>query len=181
MEECDIKTDESKKIFFAVIENITDLGIAITNKDLNRPWGGFLVLDETMIERFVKIFFPSLNPSMFSNQIIKYSPKILMIAPKQRLSWQYHHRRAEIWSVIKGPVKVVMSDTDDPSIIQTLNNGDIITINTMQRHRLIGLDNWAIVAEIWQHTDTMNPSDENDIIRIQDDHGRADEFINIKI
>jgi len=27
-------------------------------------------------------------------------------------------------------------------------------------------------AEIWQHTDKNNPSDEDDIIRVQDDFGR---------
>ena len=35
----------------------------------------------------------------------------------------------------------------------------------------IGLDNYAVVAEIWQHTDKI-PSDEEDIIRVQDDFGR---------
>jgi hypothetical protein len=41
-----------------------------------------------------------------------------------------------------------------------------------QRHRLIGLDQWGVVAEIWQHTDSENPSDESDIVRLQDDFGR---------
>ena len=27
-------------------------------------------------------------------------------------------------------------------------------------------------SEIWQHTDADNPSDEDDIIRVQDDFGR---------
>jgi len=29
-----------------------------------------------------------------------------------------------------------------------------------------------VLAEIWQHTDAQNPSDENDIVRVQDDFGR---------
>jgi mannose-6-phosphate isomerase len=29
-----------------------------------------------------------------------------------------------------------------------------------------------MIAEIWQHTDPENPSDENDIVRLQDDFGR---------
>ena len=41
-----------------------------------------------------------------------------------------------------------------------------------ERHRLIGLEGWGIVAEIWQHTDPENPSDEDDIVRLQDDFGR---------
>jgi hypothetical protein len=41
-----------------------------------------------------------------------------------------------------------------------------------ERHRLIGLDGWGIVAEIWQHTNAQQPSDEDDIVRVQDDFGR---------
>jgi hypothetical protein len=40
------------------------------------------------------------------------------------------------------------------------------------RHRLVGLDNWGVVTEIWQHTDVEHPSDESDIVRLQDDFGR---------
>ena len=39
-------------------------------------------------------------------------------------------------------------------------------------HRLVGLSNWGIIAEIWQHTDPEKPSDEEDIVRVQDDFGR---------
>ena len=42
--------------------------------------------------------------------------------------------------------------------------------------RLTASLNWirllSIVAEIWQHTDKNNPSDEEDIIRVQDNFGR---------
>lgn len=41
-----------------------------------------------------------------------------------------------------------------------------------ERHRLVGVDEWGIVAEIWQHTDAAHPSDEDDIVRVQDDFGR---------
>jgi hypothetical protein len=34
------------------------------------------------------------------------------------------------------------------------------------------MDNWGVVAEIWQHTDPAVPSDEDDIIRVQDDYNR---------
>ena len=30
----------------------------------------------------------------------KLSPKILIVNPNSKLSWQYHHRRAEIWRCI---------------------------------------------------------------------------------
>lgn len=38
---------------------------------------------------------------------------------------------------------------------------------TGERHRLIGLNNWGVIAEIWRHTDKENPSDEDDIVRLR--------------
>ena len=96
------------------------------------------------------------------------------VAPHKRLSWQYHFRRAEIWKVIAGTtVGVKISDTDEQSDeVKVLESGSFIQMGTGERHRLIGLDSWGVVAEIWQHTDPENPSDEDDIVRLQDDFGR---------
>ena len=65
----------------------------------------------------------------------------------------------------------MVSDTDfEKEMIQLRQE---IKLNLKeQRHRLIGLDDWAIIAEIWQHTEKDNPSDEDDIVRINDDYGR---------
>jgi mannose-6-phosphate isomerase len=50
--------------------------------------------------------------------------------------------------------------------------GDIVQLKQGERHRLIGTSQWGIVAEIWQHTNAQHPSDEDDIVRLQDDFGR---------
>ena len=102
----------------------------------------------------------------------KLSPKILVVQPNKRLSWQYHHRRAEIWRVISGNVGVVTSPTDTEGKKVELSEGESIRLAQGQRHRLVGLNDWGIVAEIWQHTELDHPSDEDDIIRVQDDFGR---------
>ena len=47
------------------------------------------------------------------------------------------------------------------------------TIVLQERHRLVGLDKIGVVAEIWIHTDSNNLSDENDIVRINDDYNRT--------
>jgi hypothetical protein len=52
------------------------------------------------------------------------------------------------------------------------NEGDQIKLKQGERHRLIGLDEYCLVAEIWQHADKNNPSNEEDIVRVQDDFGR---------
>ena len=143
----------------------------IVDKDDSRPWGGFYVIDEAQASRFAQHYFAeeNLNELKITN---KLSPKILIVGPHQRLSWQYHHRRAEIWKCIDGTVGVMTSDTDKEDIRHTLQVGDIIKLKQGERHRLIGLDDWGIVAEIWQHTDESNPSDEDDIVRLQDDYSR---------
>ena len=102
----------------------------------------------------------------------KLSPKILIVKPESRLSWQYHNRRAEIWQIFQGSAGIVRSDNDTETEMKVYDEGDQIVLKQGERHRLIGLDNHCVVAEIWQHTDKNNPSDEDDIIRVQDDFGR---------
>ena len=96
----------------------------------------------------------------------------MVVGPEKRLSWQYHNRRAEIWKLIGGVAGVVISDTDEETEVQKLEIGQVINLKCGERHRLVGTDGWGVVAEIWQHTDNENPSDENDIVRVQDDFGR---------
>ena len=95
-----------------------------------------------------------------------------MVAPNKRLSWQYHHRRAEIWKLIGGVAGVVKSDSDEEKETIELSIGDITQLKQGERHRLLGTSGWGIIAEIWRHTDAANPSDEDDIVRLQDDFGR---------
>jgi mannose-6-phosphate isomerase len=143
----------------------------IVSKDLNRPWGGFFVISEHQAQEFANYYFEGLDVSGLKIAG-KLSPKILIVAPAQRLSWQYHHRRAEIWCVIKGQAGVKRSPNDTEGVLEILNVGDTITLQQGERHRLVGLDDYAVIAEIWQHTDANHPSDEDDIVRVQDDFGR---------
>ncbi len=143
----------------------------IVSSDENRPWGGFFVIDENQAQDFANTYFEGLDVSTLKISG-KLSPKILIVAPEQRLSWQYHNRRAEIWRVIQGQVGVKRSPNDTEGELVVLQTGDTITLEQGERHRLIGLQDFAVIAEIWQHTDINFPSDEADIIRVQDDFGR---------
>ena len=154
------------------VESLISLNnLNIISKDIKRPWGGFYVLDESQAQSFASLFFNNLDVSKL-NLSNKLSPKILVIKPKKRLSWQYHHRRSEIWSVIKGGILVSKSDDDIERELINLKAGEQIEIAKEERHRIIGTDKYALVAEIWIHTDKDNPSDEEDIVRIQDDFDR---------
>lgn len=143
----------------------------IVDTDFNRPWGGFFRLDAADAEKFIDTYYADIKDSFTTLQDL--SPKFLIVEPGKRLSWQYHFRRAEIWRVILGHAGVKLSDTDEePTEVHRILEGETIQFPVLKRHRLIGLEDWAVVAEIWQHTDHNNLSDESDIVRVADDFGR---------
>lgn len=164
-------TTQKETLFQQVAAQLQAQGFRISQQDESRPWGGFFVIDEAQAQQFANTYFNGLSVEelRIAGQL---SPKMLLVAPHQRLSWQYHHRRAEIWQVVQGPVGVATSDTDAEGKVQVYAPGDQITLCQGERHRLVGLTGWGVVAEIWQHTDANQPSDEDDIVRVQDDFGR---------
>lgn len=159
------------ELFNQIAEQLKAQGFTIDQIDQTRPWGGFFVIHEAQAQQFADTYFEGLNIQDLKIAG-KLSPKILIVAPEKRLSWQYHHRRAEIWRVSQGEVGVVTSATDEQNEIQILKKGDSIRLAQGERHRLVGLKHYGVVAEIWQHTDADKPSDEDDIVRVEDDFGR---------
>ncbi|MEO5500003.1 MAG: hypothetical protein ABIR31_01055 [Ginsengibacter sp.] len=159
------------EVFKSVETFLEDNGFLIASKDETRPWGGFYVIDEDQSKKFVDFFFKNTVEAHDSLQH-KISPKILIVEKGKRLSWQYHNRRSEIWKIISGEVGVITSDTDKEGHLAEKKLNDVIILSKGERHRLIGLNSWGIIAEIWQHSSPGHPSDEDDIIRVQDDFGR---------
>ena len=155
-------------LFLDTKKQIERLGFNIIGHDFNRPWGGFLLIDESQSKEFISKFISNKDLKIKN----KVSPKILIVNPNSRLSWQYHYRRKEIWKVFKNKVGVIKSADNNETEMKILNVGDVIELQKGERHRLIGLSDFGIVAEIWIHTDPSNPSDENDIVRLQDDYAR---------
>lgn len=164
-------TGSREVVFQNIAAYLKQEGFVVASHDFTRPWGGFFVLDESNAPAFAAKYFPEVD---FSTLKIagKLSPKILVVADNKRLSWQYHFRRAEIWKLIAGTAGVATSETDEQGPVKKLSIGEIVRLPKGQRHRLVGLEGWGVVAEIWQHTDAANPSDESDIVRLQDDFGR---------
>ena len=119
----------------------------IINSDETRPWGGFYVIDESQSQEFIDFFFKDV-PGSKGESSGKLSPKILLVESGKRLSWQYHHRRAEIWKVIAGEVGVVTSDDDKEGVLQTKKTGDIIILKKGERHRLIGTTGPCICGKL---------------------------------
>lgn len=155
---------------------ITSIGLELAKHNIRvhkiddaRPWGGFVVINEEDTAQFAALYFPELNISPTHQ---KLSPKILIVQPHKKLSWQYHHRRKEVWKLIQGEAAIIRSPNDTETPPQKMSIGNLISLAQGERHRLVGLNEWGMIAEIWIHTDPNHPSDENDIVRLQDDFGR---------
>lgn len=168
------KAVEKAEIVKEITGYIQEADYNLVELDDSRPWGAFFKLDNNNADRFVTEFFPGMSPAeaRLGNDKLELSPKILLVSPDQELSWQYHNRRAELWAFLnEGAIK--RSQTDQQGDVEVIKGGEIIKLATAERHRLIGRTAlYTIVAEIWQHTDTNEPSTEDDIIRLQDNYGR---------
>lgn len=147
-------------------------GYNIIEVNHSKPWGAYFRLHDDDIDKFIEDFFPNLELNEIRlNNGAGLSPKILLVSPRQRLSWQYHNRRAELWYFVNDGA--YCSGHDEEDTINYINGGNIIKLSCNEKHRLIGsCDNYTLVAEIWQHIDYNEPSDEDDIIRISDDYKR---------
>jgi mannose-6-phosphate isomerase len=148
-------------------------GLAVVGEDLTRPWGGFLLIAQTDVERFIRVHFAHAGLKSHGEPSSAMSPKVLLVAPGMRLSWQYHRRRSEVWRIVEGPVGVSRSLDDHEPPMRSFEAGEVLRFELGERHRLAGLETWGVVAEIWQHADIASPSDELDIERVADDHQRT--------
>ncbi|MFK7809782.1 MAG: phosphoheptose isomerase [Saprospiraceae bacterium] len=157
---------------FETIEQLlTEKGFRFERTDFNRPWGGFFVIEEDQAAEFIEAYYPEEDVEALTKGG-RVSPKILVVKPGMRLSWQYHHRRSEVWKLIDGQAGLFRSDTDEQGELYMMTIGEKVTLKQGERHRLVGGKEIGIIAEIWQHTNPDHLSDESDIVRLQDDFGR---------
>jgi mannose-6-phosphate isomerase-like protein (cupin superfamily) len=151
-----------------------DLGYHFSDVDEARPWGAFYRVVDEEADRFLAEFFPGLDPieARLGNKELVLSPKILVVYPGQRLSWQYHNYRAERWRFLTHG-GYFRSPSDEQGVLIVANPDDIVQFETTERHRLAASkDGYTLVAEIWQHTNPAHPSEESDIVRVADDYKR---------
>lgn len=162
-------------VFITEIEElVTEAGYRVVEKNTDKPWGAYLRIDSLQADEFVKDFFPGLTPEQARLGIegAELSPKFLIVKPSERLSWQYHNRRAERWCFLT-PGGYRKSSTDEEGERIEASPGEVVQFQKGERHRLEGCDDGLVlVAEIWQHSEVTQPSDEDDIIRLSDDYQR---------
>lgn len=155
-----------------IAEALEELGYDIALFDYDRPWGGFNQLENDNADRFVSELPFGVTPeeARLGIEGASLSPKIL--ATNGQLSWQYHDRRAERWLYLT-PGAYFKSLTDEQGERQRARTGDVVQFERSERHRLASeFGRYTLVAEIWQHTNPLQLSDEADIVRLQDDYSR---------
>ncbi len=157
------------------IEQIAnDEGYVTVDRDDTKPWGAYLRFDSVDADKFIQSFFPGLTmeEAQLGIENAELSPKFLIVSPEQRLSWQYHDRRAERWAFLTNGA-YHKSDNDDQGDVVQARAGEVVQFGKGERHRLAGIQGgYTLVAEIWQHSDPDNLSNEEDIVRLSDDYNR---------
>ena len=107
-----------------------------------RPWGRFFVLQD--------------EP--------KYKLKRIEVDPKGRLSYQYHHKRSEAWTIVEG-VGTITLDGE----VKDYSSGQTILIPQGAKHRI---ENKGVRKLVFIEVQTGSYFGEDDIIRIEDDYNR---------
>lgn len=169
--------DESGE-YLALVSEVEEVaskaGYEVVEKNVDKPWGAYLRINSHQADEFVEDFFPGLTPedARLGIEGAELSPKFLIVKADQRLSWQYHDRRAERWCFLT-PGAYRKSATDDEGERIEAQVGEVVQFEKGERHRLEGRgDGLVVVAEIWQHSEAGSPSDEDDIVRLADDYQR---------
>ena len=108
-----------------------------------RPWGRFYVIHD--------------EPS--------YKLKRVEVDPGGRLSYQYHHKRSEVWTIAEGVGTITLNDKTADYI-----PGETILIPQGTKHRIENKTNHKI---IFIEVQTGTYFGEDDIVRIEDDYNRV--------
>ena len=118
-------------------------GIKTVREFDRRPWGSYTVLEEA--------------PT--------FKVKRIEVLPGKRLSYQKHAQRAEHWFVVAGTAKVTLDGRE-----VTVPNGEAIDIPIGAAHRV---ENPGTDDLIFIEVQRGNYLGEDDIVRLEDDFGRA--------
>ena len=109
-----------------------------------RPWGDYAVLDEGH----------------------DYKVKRITVAAGRRLSYQRHARREEHWLVVHGAGRVTL-DGDESDV----HPGSAVDVPVGAAHRIANTGTEPLIFIEVQRGDYFG---EDDIVRLDDDYGRAE-------
>ena len=107
------------------------------------PWGRFFVLHD---EPTCKL-------------------KRIEVDPCGRLSYQYHHKRSEAWTIVEGTGVITLDGKDNE-----YTKGQTVLIPQGVKHRI---ENKGSEKVVFTEVQTGTYFGEDDIVRIEDDYNRA--------
>lgn len=165
---------EKKEVLREIKKTFLDPSLELADVDESKPWGAYYRVANKCASEFVRLYFDESTITQARDEG-EISPKLLVFEPGNYISLQYHERRAEIWKVLSGKLLASMSYDDEIAEMIEYDIGDQLSYGAQVRHKAGSPSGgeWTVVAEIWQHTNPNHLSDENDIIRLQDDYGRS--------
>ena len=108
-----------------------------------RPWGYFVVLSD---DKYAKT-------------------KRISVYPGHKLSYQMHHKRSEVWTIVQGSGYVVIDD-----ISQRVGVGSVVHIPAGRKHRIA--NDHASDSLMFIEVQYGEYFGEDDIVRFQDDYNR---------
>lgn len=108
-----------------------------------RPWGEYFVLDESSTHKVKRI----------------------EVKPGGRLSYQYHHKRSEVWTIVQGVGRITL-DGD----VKDFLPGEVAQIPLGSRHRIENPFQELLVFVEVQYGSYFG---EDDIVRLEDDYDRS--------
>jgi len=107
-----------------------------------RPWGRYFVLHD--------------EPN--------YKVKRIEVEIGQRLSYQYHHKRAEAWTIVQGEATVTLDGVE-----RLYKVDETVIIALSAKHRVANLGTELL---IFIEVQTGSYFGEDDIVRLEDDYSR---------
>lgn len=108
-----------------------------------RPWGRFFVLHDELT----------------------YKLKRIEVDPGERLSYQYHRKRSEAWTIVEGTGVITLDGID-----KEYTKGQTLIIPKGVKHRI---ENKGKEKVVFIEVQTGSYFGEDDIVRIEDDYNRA--------
>ena len=105
-----------------------------------RPWGRFFVIHDE------------------SN----YKIKRIEIEPGERLSYQYHNKRSEAWTIVEGTGIITLNGQE-----KEYSKGETVLIPQGTKHRIKNKDQKKLILIEVQ---TGSYFGEDDIVRVEDDY-----------
>ncbi len=125
-------------------ESGTESGNGDSLETDHRPWGSYTVLDDDGTHKVKRI----------------------VVLPGKRLSYQRHARRSEHWFIVRGQAMVTLDGSQFELVA-----GQSVDIPVGTDHRIENPGPGEVVFVEVQHGEYFG---EDDIVRLEDDYGRAD-------